>query len=171
MNLFEKRYSCRSYDSRQVENEKLLKVLEAVRLAPSAVNRQPWTFLVVNDEAGRRAVIESYEREWIKSAPLYIIAFGHHDKAWHRPHDNKDHTDIDVAIAVEHLCLAATEQGLGTCWVCNFNPKIIRKKFLSEKNDDLEPIAIIPIGYPSAESKEPQKLRKELDEIVKWNTL
>lgn len=169
MPLFAERYSCRSYDPRPVEREKLLTVLEAVRLAPSACNRQPWTFLVVDDEAGLSAVVEAYNRDWIRSAPACIIAFGRHDEAWHRPSDGKDHTDIDVAIAIEHLCLASTAEGLGTCWVCNFDVDVIRKAF--DVPVGLEPIAIIPIGYPAADSSVPAKVRKPLDEIVKWNKL
>ena len=167
MNIFAERYSCRSYSPKPVEREKLVEVLEAVRVAPSACNRQPWEFVVTESPGGRRAVIEAYDREWIRTAPVFIIAFGLHEPAWHRQSDGKDHTDIDVAIAVEHLCLAATAAGLATCWVCNFDTEIIRKSF--GVPEGVEPIAIIPIGYPSDDVKVPAKIRKPLDEIVKWD--
>ena len=169
MDFFTGRYSCRNYSDRPVGRDVLEQVLEAARLAPSAVNRQPWTFVVVDNEEGRRAIFEAYGREWIRTAPLFIIAFGHHDAAWHRPFDGKDHTDIDLAIAVEHICLAAAAAGLGTCWVCNFDPAVIRKAFGTD--DSTEPVAIIPIGYAASESKVLEKNRKPLDEIVKWNKL
>ena len=162
------RYSCRAYLPRPVEPEKLEAVLEAARIAPSACNRQPWLFLVVDDPQARRWVIESYDREWIKSAPVFIIAFGLHEQAWSRPADGKDHTDVDLSIAIEHICLAAVEQGLATCWVCNFDPEIIRNRFNAP--DNCEPIAIIPLGYP-ADGPVPEKKRKSLGEIVRVNSL
>ena len=170
MKLFKDRYSCRSYDSsKPVERDSLMRILEAARVAPSAVNRQPWTFLVVDSDEGRNAVAEAYDREWIREAPIYIIVFGHHDEAWHRPCDGKDHTDIDIAIATEHICLAAAAEGLGCCWVCNFDPSVVRRAF--DVPDGVEPIVIIPVGHPSADSKRADRPRKEFDNIVKWNKL
>lgn len=166
MSIFSERYSCRAYDGRPVGRELLLKVLEDARLAPSAVNRQPWTFIVVEGPEGRRVLQEAYDREWFKTAPLYIICVGHHDSAWHRQADGKDHTDIDVAIAAEHICLSATAYGLATCWVCNFDAAPIRKNFGLKDSD--EPIAIIPVGYADAGAKVPEKIRKDINEIVEW---
>lgn len=154
---------------RPIEREKLENILDAALLAPSACNRQPWTFLVVEDDTPRKAIYEAYPREWILTAPAYIIALGHHESAWHRPSDGKDHTDIDVAIAVEHICLAASAHGLGTCWVCNFDSEFIRHAF--NIPDGVEPIAIIPIGYPAEGVEAPEKIRKPLNEVVKWNRL
>lgn len=94
------------------------------------------------------------------------MALGTHDEAWHRGFDGKDHTDVDVAIAVEHLCLAATSVGLGTCWVCNFDLAIVKDGL--QLPDNVEPIAIIPIGYPVDGETVPEKKRKALDDIVKW---
>lgn len=134
LELVKARHSVRSYVERPIEQSKLDYILECVRLAPSAVNFQPWKFAVVTEKNLLDAVKSTYPREWIKTAPCIIVACGNHDAAWHRKLDDKDHTDVDVAIAVEHLCLAATEQGLGSCWVCNFdvpplqgNTGIIRK--------------------------------------------
>ena len=90
-------------------------------LHPSAVNFQPWRFRIVTDEAVLKALYSCYKREWLATAPCIIVACVDHNESWHRRADNKDHADIDIAIAVEHLCLAAAEQGLGTCWVCNFD--------------------------------------------------
>lgn len=160
------RFSCRSYSSRPIKRDSLLAVMDVVRLAPSACNRQPWMFLIADSDELRNAIFESYDREWIRTAPEFIVACGIHSQAWHRPHDGKDHTDVDVSIAVEHLCLAATAMELATCWVCNFDVKIISKAF--NLPEDIEPIAIIPIGYPAEETQVPSKNRKKLTEIVKW---
>ena len=163
--LAQQRYSCRSYAPVAVADDKLMAVLDVARLAPSACNRQPWLFVIAESDDEREAVVRSYPREWIKTAPVYIIACGVHDKAWHRPADGKDHTDVDVSIAVEHLCLAATAMHLATCWVCNFDTDIIRKAF--RLPDKVEPIAIIPMGYPAEGSEIPVKNRLHLSDIVK----
>lgn len=159
------RFSCRSYSSDPIERDTLMAVLDVARLAPSACNRQPWQFIIASTDAQRQAILRAYPREWVATAPEFIVACGLHDEAWHRPHDGKDHTDIDVAIAVEHICLAATAVGLATCWICHFDPKVISEEF--GLPEGVEPIAIIPIGYPAAGTVAPLKNRKKLDEIVK----
>lgn len=161
--IAEERFSCRSFSTEPVDPDTLVAAMDIVRLSPSACNRQPWMFLMADSPAERAAVIESYPREWIKTAPEFIIACGNHDEAWHRPHDGKDHTDVDVAIAVEHLCLAAATLDLATCWVCHFDPEVIRKAFNIPPH--IEPIAIIPIGHPADGVSAPAKTRKSLDEI------
>lgn len=158
------RFSCRSYSQRPVGRDTLRAVLDVARLAPSACNRQPWLFIIARGEDERRAVAEAYPREWIGSAPEYIIACGDHRQAWHRPADGKDHTDVDVSIAVEHLCLAAASMHLATCWVCNFDAAFISRAF--NLPEGVEPVAIVPIGYPADSVNPPAKNRKELNEIV-----
>lgn len=160
LELVKNRYSCRAYQARNVEPEKVDYVLECVRLAPSAVNRQPWKFLMVGDEAGKAKLQQCYDREWFRSAPMYILAVIRHDEEWVRA-DGKRHGDIDIAIAVEHLCLAATEQGLGTCWVCNFDAALCKELFALPAQE--EPAVIIPLGYAADVAK--AKVRKALDEI------
>ena len=83
-----------------------------------------------------------------------------------RQYDGKNHTDVDVAIAVEHICLSAASLGLGTCWICNFDPELLGRKL--GLPEDAVPVAIIPIGYPEPDAVVPQKNRKTFDEIVKW---
>lgn len=162
--LAKERYSCRAYSDKPVDRATLMSVFDIVRLSPSACNRQPWKFVVADSEQQRKAIVDSYDREWIRSASNFIVCCGLHDEAWHRGCDGKDHTDVDLAIAIEHLCLAASSLGLGTCWVCNFNPAPIREAFALP--DNVEPIALIPIGYPAEGSVVPEKKRKELSEIV-----
>jgi nitroreductase len=164
--LAQRRYSVRSYQSTPVEKEKLIQVVEAALLAPSAVNFQPWKFVIVNDPSLLTKLQSCYHREWFKSAPACIVAIGDHDKGWHRPTDGKDYTDIDVAIAIDHLMLAATEIGLGTCWICHFNAEKCADLFQLSSN--FEPIAMIPIGYPESENG-PEKKRKSIDQSMQWN--
>ena len=164
LELARKRCSVRQYSDRSVEPEKMEYVLEAARLAPSAVNKQPWSILLIESEEKRQQLQSCYDREWFKQAPLYVIVCGNHAESWKRAEDGKDHVDVDVAILTEHLCLAAAEQGLGTCWVCNFN--VARCKQLFNLPEDLEPIVLLPLGYPADESAfEGEKKRKALTEI------
>ena len=150
------------YDPDGIDREKLDYIMECVRFAPSAVNFQPWRFRIVTDEAVLKALYSCYKREWLATAPCIIVACVDHNESWHRRADNKDHADIDIAIAVEHLCLAAAEQGLGTCWVCNFDaPQCSEVLGLPE---NLEPAVLIPVGY--AEDEPTEKKRKPLNEIL-----
>ncbi|MDE7117788.1 MAG: nitroreductase family protein [Bacteroidaceae bacterium] len=161
LDLVKARYSCRSYQDRHVEQEKLNYIMECVRMAPSAVNRQPWRFRIVADADAVGKLRQCYSRDWFNTAPLYVIASIMHEEAWVRA-DGKPHGDIDIAIAVEHLCLAATEQGLATCWVCNFDAALCRTLFSLPDNE--EPAVLIPLGYAADEPKE--KKRKELTDIL-----
>lgn len=162
LELVKSRYSCRAYKALDIEKEKLDYIMECVRFAPSAVNKQPWRFRILSNEDDKLKVQQCYHRDWFKTAPMYIIASILHDEEWVR-RDGKHHGDIDIAIAVEHLCLAATEQGLGTCWVCNFDASLCKELF--QMSDNEEPAVIIPIGYTDDEMKD--KIRKDITEIVK----
>ncbi len=105
-----------------------------------------------------------YPRGWIKTAPLVIIACSDNSQSWKRGSDQKDSADIDIAIAVDHITLQATELGLGTCWVCNFDAKSCTQLFNLPQH--VEPVVLIPLGYPDISA--PLKKRKELAEIVHW---
>ena len=166
LDLVTSRYSCRNYQAAPVSRDTLKKVIATAQLAPSACNRQPWEFIIIDTPELCQGVIKSYDREWVKTAPAFIIACGNHDEAWHRASDGKDHTDVDLAIAIEHICLAATAVGLGTCWVCNFDVEKLSKGL--NITSQYEPIAIIPIGYPTTDEACNNKNRKELDDIIKW---
>ena len=147
-----------------VEEEKLNLVLEAGRIAPSAVNFQPWIFIVVKGK-NKTNIQSCYQRDWFVAAPLYIVLCADHSKSWKRK-DGKDHVDIDVAIAADHMALAATDIGLSTCWVCNFD----KDKLIQVLNlpTEFEPIVILPLGYPDDETdvNRHETKRKKLDEIV-----
>lgn len=163
LDLIKKRCSVRSYESRSIEKEKLDYIMECVRMAPSACNKQPWKFTIVTEPELLMALKKTYTREWIKSVPCIIVACANHEESWHRPADGKDHADIDVSIAIEHLCLAATEQHLGTCWVCNFDVPLCRS--VLGLPPSLEPVALIPIGYPTTDEAS-EKKRKPMNEII-----
>lgn len=174
-NLIATRRSCRSFDiGRPVGTDLIRAIVDAARLAPSACNRQPWHFIAIDTRpehaAARRAVIDAYPRPWIATAPAFIICCGVHPEAWHRACDGKDATDIDIAIATEHITLAATALGLGSCWVCNFDPAPLAAALGIPEGT--EPAAIIPVGYPKADAPEgehrPESTRKPLDDILSW---
>lgn len=162
------RYSVRAYLPVPVEKEKIDYILECARLSPSAVNYQPWKFYVVTNKEILSKIHESYNREWFKTAPMCIVVCENTTASWKRSNtDNKDHADIDAAIASEHICLAAHELGLGTCWVCNFLPDVLKGAL--NLSDNLEPVAIFPLGYIDEEkSKSPDKKRKSVSEITEW---
>ena len=163
LNLISKRRSVREYKTDEIEQEKIDYILECARLAPSAVNYQPWKFLIVKSHEKKELLRQCYHREWFAYAPLYIIALADTTKSWKRKSDNKDHGDIDVALAVEHIVLAVEEKGLGTCWVCNFNTYLLKEVF--NLPDHLVPVALLPVGYPAKEI-DPVSDRKQIQDIV-----
>lgn len=167
--LFIERKSVRSYLDKNITKETIEELLQAARLAPSAVNYQPWRFFICQSDEIKQSITESYPRKWFKTAPLYIVACADKSQSWKRSADNKDHGNIDVAIAITHLMLKATEMGLGTCWVCNFDTSVVIEALNLDKF--LEPVAIIPLGYPSEEmsdNKELAKKRKQIEEFTEW---
>lgn len=164
--LIQQRYSVRNFLPREVELHKLETILEAGRMAPSAVNFQPWHFIVVCDKQVLAHLAECYHREWFATAPSCIVICGDHKQSWHRREDGKDHCDIDAAIAIDHMTLQAVELGLGTCWVCNFDVQKTRQLF--NLPDHIEPIAFLPIGYPQSDEIPPKK-RKASTDVIHWN--
>ncbi|WP_346860479.1 nitroreductase family protein [uncultured Draconibacterium sp.] len=163
--LINSRFSVRKYKNTPIEVGKLIKVLEAGQAAPSAVNFQPWHFIVINEPHQLAQIQNTYQREWIKQAPVIFVVCSDHSVSWKRNTDGKDSADIDVAIAVDHMTLMATELGLGTCWVCNFDVNKVSE--LLELPKHIEPCVLLPIGYPVAETG--VKKRKSLSEIVHQN--
>ena len=161
LELCQQRRSVRSYSPDLPSDDIINYIMECVRMAPSAVNFQPWRFHYVTDHEELAKLATCYPREWFLTAPACFIAYRDKSTEWTRKADNKPHGDIDVAIAVEHLCLAAAEKGLGTCWVCNFDIKKCINLFPVPNN--LEPVALIPIGLPQDVPTE--KKRKSLSEI------
>lgn len=167
LSLAQKRYSVRDFTQQMVEKEKLLVVLEAARIAPSAANYQPWHFIVVDDKDKLKDLYRVYHGQWIQDAPLIIVACSDHSQSWKRGSDGKDSADIDISIAIDHMTLMAAELGLGTCWVCNFKANLCSE--ILNLPHYVEPIALLPLGYPQNEAPENKK-RKKLNEIIHLNT-
>lgn len=158
-----KRYSVRSYKGDAIEDEKLQQVLEAARLAPTAANRQPFHLIVVHTAGRETELGRIYAGKWFVEAPIVICACGVPSQAWVR-RDGKSYCDVDVAIVVDHITLAAADLGLGTCWIGAFDPNAAQEAF--GLPDDVEPIAVTPLGYPADQAK--PKRRKPLDELVHY---
>jgi nitroreductase len=158
------RYSVRGYSNREVEKEKLLQVLEAGRVAPSAVNYQPVHVYVLEKQEDKEKLYEVYGREWFKEAPVILAICGDHAKSWKRK-DGKDHCDIDAAIAIDHMTLAAADQGLGTCWICAFDAR--RCHELLKLPDHMEVIALLTLGYASTQPPI-EKKRSAMEEYVTY---
>lgn len=163
--VLRQRFSVRRYLPRPVEAEKLARILEAGRIAPSACNLQPWLFLVAESDDALARARRTYARDWFATAPVVIAVCGRRDLAWRRG-DGKLHVDIDAAIAADHMSLAAVAEGLGTCWVCAFDAVRFSVEF--GLPDGVEPIILLPLGYP-AETTDPNRhatTRKPLGELV-----
>jgi nitroreductase len=168
LDLAKNRYSCRSFKPEVISEQMLTELLEAFRIAPSAVNFQPWHIIIVKQPANLAKLYEAYPRDWFKTAPLVLIICGNHNVSWKRGSDNKDHLNIDIAVATDHLTLQATDMGLATCWVCNFKPEIVRHHFHLPEN--FEPVALIPVGYPNdtTDIARHSEKRKALKDIISY---
>ena len=163
-NLIRHRYSTRAYRPDPIAEELLTKVLEAGQLAPTAANRQPVQIIVIHT-AGRAAELRRiYHREWFSQAPLLLCVCATPAQAWTRGYDGKCYADVDAAIVMDHLTLAAADLGLGTCWIAAFDPTAARD--LLGLPAGVEPIAFTPLGYP-ADAAGP-KSRKPLAELVRY---
>ncbi len=162
--LARKRYSARAYKSTPVEEEKLQQVLEAARLAPTAANRQPFKLVVIRT-AGRETELQRiYSRAWFTQAPLVICACIVPGESWVR-RDGVTMALVDMAIAFDHLVMAATDLGLGTCWIAAFNPQAAREVLVLPEG--VEPVMCTPLGYP-ADPPPAARSRKTLAELIRY---
>ncbi len=164
LELVKNRYSARAYKPDPVEDEKLEQVLEAARLAPTAANRQPFQIIVLHTEGRQDELSDFYAAKWFTQAPLILCACAMPDKGWTHAASGKNYTDVDVAIVIDHITLAATSLGLGTCWIAAFNPAAVRK--VLGLPDDVEPLILLPLGYPTDQPR--AKKRKALSELVRY---
>lgn len=164
LELAKKRYSVRAYKPAPIENDKLEKVLEAARIAPTAANRQPFKLTVIQTQDRKEELLRIYNQPWFVEAPIIICACGIPSQGWLRK-DGKNYCDVDVAIAMDHLILAATELGLGTCWIGAFNAEEARR--VLKLPDDEEPIAFTPLGYPNDQPSD--IVRKPIEGLVRYD--
>lgn len=174
--LILQRQSVRRYSSQEVEDEKIMQCIEAARLAPSASNSQPWTFIIVNEPELKNQVAKETTgtfapfNKFVIQAPVIVVIVLEPPKMLTRlgmSIKRKEWPLIDIGITAEHFCLKATELGLGTCMLGWFNEKPI-KKLLSipeQKNIAL----LISLGYPETNYALRKKIRKPTSEILKFN--
>jgi Nitroreductase len=163
LDIVKTRYSVRDFADTPVEDEKLHKILEAGKWAPSACNIQPCFIIVIRDDAAKRNLRPAYNRDWFINAPVILSVCVDRLSAWVRA-DKVSYGFVDAAIVMDHMVLAATELGLGTCWIGAFKTQEAKKALKLPEN--VEPVAFIPLGYPK--SAAPMKKRKELEELVCW---
>jgi len=162
----DQRFSVRSFKKYGIEPDKMARVMEAARLAPSASNRQEWRFVVVRDERMRERLADAARGQaFVGEAPAVIVACA--VTADHVMPCGLHCFPIDVAIAMSYITLAATAEGLGTCWIGAFDPDKVRE--VLGIPIDVVVVGMLPIGYP--EGTAPGKKRLAMDEIVfneKW---
>lgn len=161
--LIGQRYSVRSYKPDAVEDDKLRKVLEAGVIAPTACNLQPFKLVVMPVEKHFDTLKKICRASFFTQAPLVVGIYADMNAAWVRK-DGKTYADVDAAIVMDHMILAATALGLGTCWIGAFDAQAARDAV--SFGEGFEPIAFTPLGYPA--STIPERQRKTLDDIVEW---
>jgi nitroreductase len=162
------RASVRDYDpTRPVPRAVLERILEAGRLAPSAANRQPWRFVVFASREGLAAARRCYAKPWFRDAPQVLAVVGSVKAAWTRQGDGWNSLETDLTIAMDHLILSAANEGVGTCWIANFQPDALRAAL--GLGADQRVFAITPLGYPRAGPDAPRlKERKTFDQVVEF---
>jgi nitroreductase len=177
VDIIARRTSCRAYRPDPVRESDLLRILEAARLAPSACNKQPWRFAVARDPAVRRRIVErgflpGLKMPWALGAPVLIVIGMETSFLTHALGafvSGVEYPWVDIGIAGEHLVLAATELGLGTCWIGWIRPRTLRR--IVGWPRAVKPAAVITVGYPLAEAPPealPAARRRPLDSLVKW---
>ncbi len=162
LELINSRFSYRGYLDKEVEKEKIDYILECSRLAPSAKNLQPWKIYIVKSDEMKKKVCEAYTRDWLKEAPIIAVFVGKKGENWVRV-DGEDYLMCDVTIIADYFILAATEVGLGTCYIAAFDRDKLKKALNLGENE--EPFLMTPLGYPKPETKR-ERSRKHLSDIV-----
>lgn len=165
LEVIRKRYSCRAYLDKPIEKEKLEQLFEAARLAPSAKNLQDWRFVVVSEKDKKQQVAACTNRpEVFEKAGVIVAACSN---SGYVMRCGQAVAPIDVSIALEHICLQATELGLATCWIGSFETEKVRK--ILEIPQGIAVIELMAVGYPADKAKNPS--REPIEKIVcydKW---
>ena len=157
------RTSVRGYRSAPVEDEKLRRILEAARLAPSGKNGQPWTFIVIKEAAIRERLVDACKGQtFLAEAPVVIAACGKEELAYQKMGGYWNSLPVDIGISLEHLMLAAAAEGLGTCWIGAFIEEKVRA--VLQVPEGVKIVALTPVGYPKEERV--ARPRKPLEEII-----
>ncbi|NLL40058.1 MAG: nitroreductase [Clostridiales bacterium] len=168
LKLAEDRYSVRSFSSKPVEKDKLELILKAGQLSPTACNFQPQRILVIESSEALEKLKKCTPCHF--NAPTALLVCYDKSKSWKRPHDGDDSGAVDASIVCTHMILEAAELGLGTTWVGFFDPALVRSEF--SLPDDIIPVAILPLGYASEDSKpaEIHYQRLPIEETVSYNS-
>lgn len=161
--LIEKRHSVRSYKSDPVEKDKLDKILDAAGMAPTAKNLQDFKIIVISTKGKEAKLRKIYDRDFFVEAPYVLCVCSVTEKNWIR-RDGKNFGDVDASIIMDHIILAATDQGLGTCWIGAFDAEAAKNEL--ELDHTLEPIVFTPVGYERTPAY--KKVRKPLTELVEY---
>lgn len=157
------RFSVRAYRPDPVPEALLEELLETVRLAPSACNRQPFRVVVLPTKGREGDLLRIYPKPWFVQAPLVLAVCAVPAEAWTRSrYDGWSAAETDATIAMDHLLLAAADRGLGTCWVAAFDPVAAREVLALP--DGIVPVAFTPLGWP-ADVPAPKE-RRPLSELV-----
>ena len=162
IDVITERYSVRGYLDKEIEPEKLEYVLKAATLAPTGVNNQPFKVYVIDTKKYGKELSEIYSAKWFVEAPYVLCVVAIRNKAWTRPWDVKNIADIDATIVMDHIILAATDVGLGTCYIGAFK-KYKAHEFL-DLDENEEAVLFTPLGYGDAEPRDTPRM--ELDEFV-----
>ena len=162
LSAIQRRRSIRKYSNKSVEDGKLLKILEAARLAPSARNRQNWKFIIVKDSKIRKELTEAIGQPFVGEAPIILVCCGTEPGSFMRC--GQPRYTVDLSIATAYMILEAYEQGLGTCWLGSFDEGMVKK--VLDIPENVRVVAITPLGYP--EESPLQKPRKRLNEIISY---
>ncbi len=166
LKVIQERRSVRKYKKDPIPEDVLQRVLEAARLAPSGKNYQPWKFIVVqNEELKEKLAQASAEQFFMAEAPIIIVGCGFPDDSYSSMGRYMKSWPVDVTIALEHLILQATEEGLGTCWIGSFEEEEVKSTLNVPEN--VRVLALTPLGYP--DETVPYRGRKRLDEIVSYD--
>ena len=165
--LVKNRFSCRKFSSKPVENEKLDKILEAARLAPTAKNAQPVKIWVMKSPEALEKIKSATPFTWLKDVNIILAVGGTTENAFVRPSDNRNFEDVDATIVATHLMLAIDAAGLGTTWIGMFDEPKVKELFPEMKDYDL--VALFPVAYKAgdAEPSDRHGKRKSNEEFIK----
>ncbi len=160
--VIKKRRSVRKYKPDPIPDDVLKRILEAGRIAPSAKNIQPWKFVVIKDPENKKRIAEACRgQHWVADADVIVCGCALEKIAWGRMGGYMSSFAVDLAIAMDHIILAAANEGLGTCWIGAFEEKKVKE--LLNIPEDVRVVALTPIGYPAEEPKD--RGRKDFKEI------
>jgi len=166
--LISERYSVRNFKTEHLEQEVIDKILDAGHIAPTGCNYQPQRVLLLNTDEVMSKMHKCTKCHF--NAPTAMIVCYNQDESWKRPYDGAMSAPIDAAIVATHMMLAAHEAGVGCCWVMHFDPLAVKEAFNIPEN--IKPVAILVMGYPSPEAKplDMHSKVRPIDEVVFYDT-